>query len=127
AQYLADLIRVTSGRTDRELANILVSNSQDTVLWMHRKGVPMEPALGVAGVKRGNVWYWPPGMVVRAAHEGVGLSNSWFAIAEREGGEVRYGSAVTELLVDSRGRISGVKLRDDEGIKTLTAKAVVLG
>ncbi len=78
-------MRVTSGRSDPELANILVSNSKDTVFWMHGKGVPMEPALGVAGVKRGNVWYWPPGMVVRAAHEGVGLSNSWFNIAETRG------------------------------------------
>ena len=93
-------MRVTSGRTDPELSNILVSNSKDTVFWMHRKGVPMEPALGVAGVRRGNVWYWPPGLVVRAAHEGVGLSNSWFDIAEREGVEIRYSCAVTELLVD---------------------------
>jgi tricarballylate dehydrogenase len=127
SQFLGDLMRVTSGRADPELSDILVSNSRDTVFWMHEKGVPMEPALGVAGVKRGNVWYWPPGMVVRAAHEGVGLSNSWFDIAEREGVEIRYSSAVTELLVDSRGHICGVKLRDDEGIKELTAKAVVLG
>ena len=127
SQYMADLMRVSSGRADPELTNILVSNSKDTVFWMHEKGVPMEPAFGVAGVRRGNVWYWPPGLVVRAEHEGVGLSNSWFTIAEREGVEVRYGSAVTELLVDSSGRIAGVKLRDDDGMKELTAKAVVLG
>jgi tricarballylate dehydrogenase len=126
AQYIADLQRVTSGRTDPELSQILVANSKDTVFWMHAKGVPMEPALGVAGVKRGNVWYWPPGLVVRAAHEGVGLSNSWFDIAAREGVEIRYGSAATELLLDARGRICGVKVRDDDGITELTANAVVL-
>ena len=126
AQYLSDLHRVSSGRTDPELSRILVSNSKDTVFWMHTKGVAMEPALGVAGVKRGNVWHWPPGLVVRAAHEGVGLSESWFRIAAQEGVEVRYGSAATELLMDRTGRICGVKLRDAEGIKELTANAVVL-
>jgi tricarballylate dehydrogenase len=126
-RYLADLQRVTSGRTDPELSNILVSNSKDTVFWMNRNGVKMEPALGVAGVKRGNVVVWPPGLIVRAAHEGVGLSTSWFATAERVGVEIRYESAAIELIVDQRGRIAGVKVRDNDGIREITAKAIVLG
>jgi tricarballylate dehydrogenase len=126
-RYLADLQRVTSGRTDPELSNILVSNSKDTVFWMNRSGVKMEPAIGVAGVKRGNVVVWPPGLIVRAAHEGVGLSTSWFATAERVGVEIRYENAATELMVDQRGRIIGVKVRDNDGIREVTAKAVVLG
>jgi tricarballylate dehydrogenase len=126
-RYLADLQRVTSGRTDAELSNILVSNSKDTVFWMNRNGVKMEPALGVAGVKRGNVVVWPPGLIVRAAHEGVGLSASWFATAERVGVEIRYASAAIELIVDRRGRIVGVKVRDNDGIQEVTGKAIVLG
>jgi len=126
-RYLADLRNVTSGRTDPELSNILVSNSKDTVFWMNRSGVKMEPALGVAGVKRGNVVIWPPGLIVRAAHEGVGLSSSWFAIAERTGVEIRYASAATELMVDQRARVVGVKVRDDNGIHEITGKAIVLG
>ncbi len=126
-RYLADLQRVTSGRTDPELSNILVSNSKDTVFWMNRNGVKMEPALGVAGVKRGNVVVWPPGLIVRAAHEGVGLSTSWFATAERVGVEIRYESAAIELMVDQRGRVVGVKVRDNDGIREITAKAIVLG
>ncbi len=125
--YLADLKRVTSGRTDPELSDILVSNSKDTVFWMNKQGVKMEPAIGVAGVKRGNVVVWPPGLIVRAAHEGVGLSTSWFAIAERAGIEIRYESAAIELMVDPRGRVVGVKLRDNTGIHEVTAKAIVLG
>jgi tricarballylate dehydrogenase len=126
-RYLADLQRVTSGRTDPELSNILVSNSKDTVFWMNHNGVKMEPAIGVAGVKRGNVVVWPPGLIVRAAHEGVGLSTSWFATAERVGVEIRYENAATELMVDQRGRVIGVKVRDNDGIREITAKAIVLG
>jgi tricarballylate dehydrogenase len=70
---------------------------------------------------------WARGLVVRAEHEGVGLSRSWFATAERLGIEIRYGTAATELLVGDDGRISGVKVRDDDGISVLNARSVVLG
>jgi tricarballylate dehydrogenase len=40
---------------------------------------------------------------------------------------VRYASAATELVLDGRGRISGVKVRDADGLQTYTARSVVLG
>ena len=77
-------MRVTSGRTDPVLSRILVDNSKDTVFWMNEVGgVKMEPAITVAGVKKGNVVVWPRGLVVRAQHEGVGLSRSWFATVQK--------------------------------------------
>src|SRR4029077_1127724 len=36
--YMDDLLRVTSGRTDPVLSRILVDNSKDTVFWMHEVG-----------------------------------------------------------------------------------------
>jgi tricarballylate dehydrogenase len=126
--YHGDLMRVTSGRTDPVLSRILVDNSKDTVFWMNAVGgVKMEPAITVAGVKKGNVVVWPRGLVVRALHEGVGLSRSWFATIQKRGIELRYSSAATELVVDGQGRVSGVKVRDDDGMKTFSARAVVLG
>src|SRR5215475_12226325 len=126
--YLDDLMRVTSGRTDPTLSRLLVDNSKDTVFWMHEVGgVKMEPAITIAGVKKGNMVVWPRGLVVRAVHEGVGLSRTWFATAAKRGIEVRYASAATELLLDPRGRIAGVKVRGPEGLEVIHAKAVVLG
>ena len=126
--YMDDLVRVTSGRTDPQLSRILVDNSKDTVFWMHEVGgVKMEPAITVAGVKRGNMVVWPRGLVVRAVHEGVGLSRTWFATVARRGIEVRYASAATELVLDTRGRIAGVKVRGPDGLEAIHAKAVVLG
>src|SRR5262249_43504792 len=126
--YMDDLLRLTGGRTDPALSKILVDHSKDTVFWMHKVGeVKMEPAITVAGVKKGNMVVWPRGLVVRAVHEGVGLSRTWFATAEKRGIEIRYASAATELLLDGQGRISGVKARDDGGLSTIGAKAVVLG
>ncbi|MBO0741449.1 MAG: FAD-dependent tricarballylate dehydrogenase TcuA, partial [Hyphomicrobiaceae bacterium] len=70
---------------------------------------------------------WPRGLVVRAVHEGVGLSRTWFAAAAKRGIEVRYASAATELLLDPRGRICGTKVRGPHGLEAIHAKAVVLG
>ena len=126
--YMDDLLRVTSGRTDPLLSRILVDNSKDTVFWMHEVGgVKMEPAITVAGVKKGNMVVWPRGLVVRAVHEGVGLSRTWFATTAKRGIEIRYSSAATELILDGRGRIAGVKVRGPDGLEAVHAKAVVLG
>jgi tricarballylate dehydrogenase len=126
--YHGDLMRVTSGRTDPVLSKILVNNSKDTVFWMNKTGrVKMEPAITLSAVRKDNVMIWARGLVVRAEHEGVGLSRSWFSTAERMGIDIRYGSAAIELCVDDRGRVSAVKVRDDEGIHTIRTKAVVLG
>jgi tricarballylate dehydrogenase len=126
--YHGDLMRVTGGRTDPILSNLLVRNSKDTVFWMNEVGrIPMEPALSLSAVKKDNKVIWARGLVVRAKHEGVGLSRAWFSTAEAMGVEIRYGAAVRSLMVDDQGKVCGVHLRDDEGMKTVTAKAVVLG
>lgn len=126
--FHGDLMRVSSGRTDPELSRRLVTHSQETVKWMNTSGgIKMEPAISLSSVRKGNLMVWARGLVVRAAHEGVGLSRSWFATAERMGIEVRYGTAAMELVVGSDGRIEGVKLRDDTGMSVVRAGAVVLG
>jgi tricarballylate dehydrogenase len=122
------LVRVTSGRTDPVLSKLLVQNSFDTVKWMKKVGgIKMEPAITLSAVKKDNVMVWARGLVVRAEHEGVGLSRSWFATAERLGIEIRYGTAATEILVGDDGRVNGVKVRDDDGMSVLNARSVVLG
>ena len=126
--FHGDLMRVTNGRTDPVLSKLLVAKSQETVKWMKEVGgIKMEPATTLSAVKKGNVMVWARGLVVRAAHEGVGLSRSWFATAERLGIEMRYGTAAIELLVGGDGRVNGVKVRDDDGISILNARSVVLG
>ena len=126
--FHGDLVRVTSGRTDPVLSKLLVQNSFDTVKWMKKVGgIKMEPAITLSAVKKDNVMVWARGLVVRAEHEGVGLSRSWFATAERLGIEIRYGTAATEILVGDDGRVNGIKVRDDDGISVLSARSVVLG
>jgi len=126
--FMGDLVRVTGGRTDPVLSDILVSNSRDTVIWMHTTGkIPMEPAIGLSGVDKDGIIQWQRGLVVRAEHEGVGLSTSWFATAENMGVEIRYESAATKLIQNSDGRVSGVAVQGPNGSEDIYAKGVVLG
>jgi len=126
-RFLQDLLRVTEGRTDPALAETLISRSYDTVRWMAAHGITMEPALSLSGVRVGDRIKWSPGAVIRARHEGVGLSKSWFEIAQKHGVEIRYGTSAVRLVQDQRGRVTGVGVQDREGFGELAGRAVVLG
>jgi tricarballylate dehydrogenase len=126
-RFRQDLMRVTEGRTDPELAEILIGRSYDTVRWMATQGITMEPALSLSGVRVGDRIKWSPGAVIRARHEGVGLSRSWFEIARQRGVEIRYGTSAVRLVQDQRGRVTGVGVHGPRGVDELHARAVVLG
>src|SRR5207247_8151871 len=83
-------------RSTRDWSSDVCSSdlSYDTTCWMARQGIEMEPAVSLSAVKVGNTLKWSPGAVIRAKHEGVGLSAMWFRTAERQGVEIRYDSAV---------------------------------
>jgi tricarballylate dehydrogenase len=118
---------VTEGRSDPQLAEVLVGRSYDTVRWMAAQGIAMEPAVSLSGVRVGNTVKWSPGAVIRARHEGVGLSAMWFKAAQAREVEIRYATSAVRLLQDARGRVTGVGVQDAEGFREITAKAVVLG
>ena len=125
--FMGDLQRLTGGQTDPVLSDVLVSNSGETVMWMHETGkIPMEPAVNLSGVEKDGVIQWQRGLVVRSVHEGVGLSKSWFATAEKMGVEIRYDSAALELILDAKGNVSGVKVRGPDGVEEIAGGAVVL-
>src|ERR1700682_713117 len=105
--FWSDLRRMTSNRTDPELAEILIANSFDTAAWMVDQGIRFEPAISLGAVRVGNLIKWPKGAIVRAVHEGVGLSRMWFASAQRKGVEIRYRSPALRLTQDNRGRVAG--------------------
>lgn len=125
--FWEDLLRVTGGRADMELGKVLIDNSFQTILWMSKIGIKMEAAVTLGGVVVDGKIKWPKGTLLRAEHEGVGLSASWFAIAEKKGITIAYSTAAEEILRDSNGAVSGVTVRGPDGIIKVKARAVVLG
>ena len=83
--------------------------------------------MSLSGVRVGATIRWSPGAVIRARHEGVGLSAMWFKAAQERGVDIRYGTSATRLVQDPRGRVTGVVTRDGDGFSEISARAVVLG
>ncbi|HMH76784.1 MAG TPA: FAD-binding protein, partial [Candidatus Udaeobacter sp.] len=50
-RFMDDLLRVTDGRTDPELAELLIGRSYETACWMARQGIEMEPAVSLSAVR----------------------------------------------------------------------------
>jgi tricarballylate dehydrogenase len=92
-----------------------------------KQGIEMEPAVSLSAVKVGDTIKWSPGAVVRARHEGVGLSAMWFKAAERREVEIRYETAAVRLVESRQGRVTGVVARGPDGLAEISARAVVLG
>lgn len=125
--FLEDLMRVTEGKSDPGLYDILIDNSYDTTCWLQDVGKhEFELAKSVMGIRVGDKIKWPRGAIVRTVHEGVGLSATWFKTAEKMGIEIRYEAHVLELTQASDGRVNGVVVRGGNGVEKLGAKAVIL-
>ena len=122
-RFREDLDRVTEGRSDPELSEILIGRSYDTMRWMAAQGITMEAAVSLSAVRVGNTIKWSPGAVIRARHEGIGLSAMWFKAAQERDVEIRYGTSAVRLSQDGQGRVTGVGVRDGDGFGELTARA----
>jgi tricarballylate dehydrogenase len=118
-----DLLRVTEGRADEELLDMLVAEAYPTMLWMRERGLRWvlmygRQAFEVQGKRR----FWG-GLVVEVIGGGPGLSDRLFELAEEAGVEVLYSCGANALLKEVEGGIRGVRL---EGGEEIGGGAVVL-
>ena len=126
AQFYDDLMRVTEGLSDPELAQVLVSQSYPAMKWMQEQGVRWILAYGrQAFMHEGKLRFWG-GLIVEAVGAGEGLTDQEFEILGRKGVPVLYGTKAHALSTDSRGRITGLTVRDADGFREIETKAVVL-
>ena len=126
AQYYSDLMRVTEGLSDPQLAQTLVNESYPAVLWLRQKGVRFVPLWGRQAFKLGDKYHFWGNLNLEAVGAGKGLSDQLFAIAERQGVEIRYQTKAVRLLQDNRARIRGIVVQGPEGFQNIAAQSVVL-
>jgi tricarballylate dehydrogenase len=124
--FLDDLMRLTEGLSDPDLADVLIRRSRPTVVWMRGHGVRWILMLArqsyqVAGKHR----FWG-GLSVEAVGGGPGLIQALYEGTERLGVEVRYGTKAMGLLLDGRGAVRGVTCRGADGFFEVTTRSVVL-
>jgi tricarballylate dehydrogenase len=128
ADFLQDLERVTGGRTDPVLSQILVDRSYDTVRWMADLGVVWEfnravGAVTLAGAAKVKL---PLGGALRVKGEGVVLSSTLFRLAEEAEIPILYETQAQRIIMAPDGRVAGVEVRGPAGIHILNCRALVL-
>ena len=80
-QYYDDLMRVTQGLSDPELAQTLVSQARPTLRWLREKGVRFVLSFGRQAFKVGDRYRFWGGLIVEAVGAGKGLSDQQFEVA----------------------------------------------
>ena len=125
-QFYADMMRVTQGLADPELAQILVSQSLPTMQWLREKGVRFVLSYGRQAFKDGDKFRFWGGLLMEAVGAGKGLSDQQFDAAQRDGVEIRYSTQGISLIRDNKGRVSGLRVLGPDGFEDISARCVVL-
>ncbi len=121
-QFLDDLNRVTGGRIDAVLAELLVDHSNAALHWLKTLGVKWEPE---KTTKVDGKLYLPGGHHIHPVGGGPGLLRALREVAVKGDTDIRYQSRVRALHGNDR-RIEGVAVSTPEHEYDLHAPAVIV-
>ena len=124
AHFHNDLMKVTQGKSNPELAEHLISKSYDTIQWMKKQGVSFVMNENQYFEKDGKKTFWG-GLPVKTERKGIGLVEALFAKAEEKGVEIWY-EAPGVRLEQTDGRITGVIVNKDNEETLVKCKSVIL-
>ncbi|MEM8731663.1 MAG: FAD-dependent tricarballylate dehydrogenase TcuA [Pseudomonadota bacterium] len=116
-EYFDDLLKVTAGKTEENLARMTIRDSEACYDWMTAHGVRFQPSLsGTLSLSRTNAFFLGGGKA---------LVNAYYRTAEDLGVEIAYDAEVTHL--DHSGdRIHSVDARIMGESVRFTPRAVVV-
>lgn len=126
SNYYSDVMRVTEGMSDPGLLQTLVDESYPTMHWMTQQGTRWVLAYGRQAFELDGVMRFWGGVIVEAVGGGKGLSDRLFELVEQRGSEVLYQTKATALVIDRRGQVVGLSVRDPEGYRDVHCGSVVL-
>ncbi|MGR3763241.1 FAD-dependent tricarballylate dehydrogenase TcuA [Rossellomorea sp. NS-SX7] len=123
--YYQDIMRVTKGESQPDLAKQLVDRSFETLLWMKGHGVKFELNYDNQSYEKdGKRQFWG-GLPIKTENKGIGLMKQLFSRAEELGIDIWYETAAVELLKKGE-KISGVVVQQGENRMTVESTGVVL-
>lgn len=116
-EHLQDLIGVTGGPANLDLAKLAVRESSQLPAWMSAQGVHwQQPLAGTLHLGRTNRWFLGGGKA---------LLNTYYRAAAGKGIEVRYNARVEDLVIEN-DRFDAVRLKHGDGEKLIRGRAVVV-
>ena len=91
-EYFDDLLKVTAGKTDENLARLTIRTSEECLPWMEQRGVRFQPSLsGTLSLSRTNAFFLGGGKA---------LVNAYYRTAEALGVTIRYDAQVSHVQLD---------------------------
>jgi tricarballylate dehydrogenase len=116
-EYLADLVNVTGGPLNLDLAKFTVRESNHLPRWMSLHGANwQQPLAGTLHLGRTNRWF---------LGGGKSLLNAYYRTAARMNVDVLYDSMVEDFVIEN-GRFEAAVIRNGSEAKTVGADAVVV-
>ena len=99
-EFWNDLLLVTKGRTDEELARFMIHESKEMLTWISEQGVRFQPSLGgTLSLGRTNSFFLGGGR---------SMLNALYGTAEKLGVEVAYDAEVVGLNIDGGMFVSAI-------------------
>ena len=116
-EFMNDLMLVTKGRTNEDLARHTIRESKNVGVWMEQHGCRFQPAMrGTLHLARTNAFFLGGGKA---------LMNAYYASAERLGVTILYNATAEDLEI--RAGLFTSAAFDHQGVlRTARARAVVL-
>src|SRR5437667_7640013 len=124
-KYYDDLGRLTDYRSNPDMAELLITKSQETLLWMRGKGIRFAPMYSRQAFKHEGKFVFWGGLALEAWGGGPGLVEGLFKSAEDRGIAVAYDARGESLIADDDG-VHGVVAVIEGKTVSIPAKAVVL-
>ena len=116
AEFWEDLVRVTEGETDEDLARLMIRESKAMLPWIAEQGVRFQPSLGgTLSLGRTNSFFLGGGRA---------MLNALYRTAEALGVKIAYDSAVVGLDIDG-GRFAAATIRVGGRMHEVAADALV--
>ena len=116
-EYYEDLLKVTKGKTDEDLARMTIRMSEECLPWMEAHGVRFQPSLsGTLSLSRTNAFFLGGGKA---------LVNAYYNTAEDLGVSVCYQANVTHVTL-SEGRFRGLDVEIGGQTTRIEGKALVI-
>src|ERR1700758_2967264 len=115
-EFWEDLLRVTGGQTDEQLARHMIAESKDILGWIVEQGVRWQPSLGgTLSLGRTNSFFLGGGRA---------MLNALYLTAEQLGVDIVYDAEVIDLEI-ADGMFLSAAMKRDEGNVTATAATLV--
>jgi tricarballylate dehydrogenase len=123
--FLDDIARISQYRSNPDLAELLVRESQAAVRWHRDNGVRFLPKYRTQALEVDGVFKFWGGVSLGVAEGGAGLVNALEKACGEAGIDVQYRSRALELVTDKRG-VVGVRFEKDRSTEQIDCGAVVL-